>query len=111
MFKRSPPKTTRTVRIPERLHASVERIAATIDGARSGDVLELGFEVVQELMARIEACGRTPDMVQGDCVELARLLVDHFALVVAERVGAKMPPEPHEDGDPVVSDSEKRMFQ
>ena len=39
------------------------------------------------------------------------MLVDHFALVVAERVGATMPPEPH-DGDPAVSDPEtKRMFQ
>ena len=73
-------------------------------------MLELGFEVVSEMMARIEAAGRTPDMVTGSSVELARLLVDHYALVVAERVGARMPPEPH-DGDPVVSDPEKRMFQ
>ena len=110
MFKRSPPKTTRTVRIPSRLHASVERIAATIPGARSGDVLELAFEVVQELMARIEAAGRAPDMMSGNSVELARLLVDLYSRVVAERVGATMPPEP-QDGDPAVSDPEKRMFQ
>ena len=111
MFKRSPPKTTQTVRIPERLHASVERIAATIPGARSGDVLDLGFEVVQEILARIEAAGRSPDMLSGTAPEIARLLVDHYSLVVAERVGARVAPEPH-DGDPAVSDLETtRMFQ
>ena len=112
MFKRHPPKTTRTVRIPERLHASVERIAATIDGARSGDVLELGFEVVQELLARIE-CRRT--FAGSNVGKLSPsspgLLVDHYSLVVAERVGARVAPEPH-DGDPAVSDPETtRMFQ
>ena len=113
MFKREPPRTTATVRIPLRLHASVERISATIEGSHPGDILEFGFEVVQELLARIEAAGRAPDLMSGNSLELARLLVDHFALVVAERVGAAtMPPEPHdEDGDPVVSDSDTRMFQ
>ena len=96
MFKRTPPRKTRVVRIPERLHAPIERIVSTIPGARAGDVLEFGFEVVMELMARIEAAGRTPDMMSGDSVELARLLVDHFALVVAERLGAATPPEPHD---------------
>ena len=103
MFKRSPPRTTRIIRIPERLHASVERIAATIPGAHAGDVLEFGFEVVQELLARIEAAGRAPDMMSGNSLELARLLVDHYSLVVAERLGAATPPE-HEDEDRAPSD-------
>ena len=113
MFKREPPRTTATVRIPLRLHESVERISATIDGARAGDVLEFGFEVVQELLARIEAAGRAPDMMSGNSAGLARLLVDHYSLVVAERVGAKMPPEPHDeddDGDPAVHTDQMRMF-
>ena len=74
-------------------------------------MLELGFEVVQEILARIEAAGRTPDIMAGNSLELARLLVDHYALVVAERVGATMPPDPP-DGDPAVTDPETtRMFQ
>ena len=105
MFKREPPRTTAIVRVPERLHASAQRIAATIDGARSGDVLEFAFETLQELLARIEAAGRSPDMMSGNSTELARLLVDHYSLVVAERVGATMPTEPH-DGDRRSADSD-----
>ena len=103
MFERTPPKTTKIVRIPVRLHASVERISATIDGARAGDVLEFGFEVVQELLARIESAGRAPDLMSGNSTELARLLVDLYSLVVAERLGAATPPE-HEDDDRAPSD-------
>ena len=111
MFKRHPPKTTQTVRVPERLHEAVERMAATIDGARSGDVLELCFETMAEIMARLEAAGRAPDMISGSAPEIARLLVDHYSLVVAERVGATMPPDQH-DGEPAGPDPETtRMFQ
>ena len=104
MFKREPPRTTATIRVPLRLHESVERISATIDGARAGDVLEFGFEVVQELLARIEAAGRSPEMMSGNSVELAQMLVNHYSIVVAERVGATMPPEPH-DGDRPSADA------
>ena len=111
MFKRTPPKTTQTVRIPRRLHEAVERLAATIDGARSGDVLELCFETMAEIMARLEAAKRAPDTMAGTAPEIARLLVDHYSLVVAERVGATMPPDPP-DGEPAVPDPETtRMFQ
>ena len=88
--KREPPRTTATVRIPLRLHASVERIAATIDGAHAGDVLEFGFEVVQEILARIELAGRSPEMMSGTSLELAHRLIDLYSRVVAERVGARM---------------------
>ena len=97
MFKRTPPRTTQIVRIPERLHAEVERIASTIDGAHPGDVLEFSFLVLQELLARIEAAGRAPDMMSGNSLELAQLLVDHYSLVVAERLGAAKAPEPLDD--------------
>ena len=112
MFKRTPPRKTRVVRIPERLHAPIERIVSTIPGAKAGDVLEFGFEVVMELMARIEKAGRSPDLMSGNSTELAQLLVDHFALVVAERLGATMPPEPHDDDQARPDDAtSKRMFQ
>ena len=73
-------------------------------------MLEFGFEVVQELLARIEAAGRSPEMMSGNSLELARLLVDLYSRVVAERVGATMPPEPHDEDDPAVHTDQMRMF-
>ena len=91
----------------------------------AGDVLSRGvhkFEEFGEVGAKkaldeLEAsdggtAGRAPDLMSGNSLELARMLVDHYSLVVAERLGAATPPEPlDDDGDSAVSDPEKRMFQ
>ena len=89
-----------------------KKLAATMGpGTTPADVLGLSIEVMSLLMSRIEIAERTPDLMSGSAPELARLLVDHYSLVVAEWVGAATPPEPH-DSDPAVTNTKtKRMFQ
>ncbi len=89
MFKRRKPRTTRTVRLPVRALKIADDIAATIDGARAGDVLEFGLECAVELMARIEGSGSAPGV---PVAMAAHDLVDCYTRIVAERLGATTKP-------------------